>query len=435
MFDTAFTFGLTQFARSLSFPERLQNRPFRNAALEPWRWRNTGLDALFYDIKALTAEETFYISDSLAAEGLIMIVPPSGQGMLTLCDSLDEYLLRGGRQVRALAVAGIGGSAIGAAAFARNIANALDAPVAAVVSGYGLGDVVTEAMGGLFFFGPLGFLRNSFEAIDDMVGRPQFGAYHRRMAAMGEPRRASLDADTVEALLGHESLRFDVIATHSKGSRTVSEALSALEKADPARLADRLGHSLIVTFGARAALPAAVPPALAVMGELDWYGEINSSTGAASLTRVALSGHSTNTDVPGALRVTALMREILASRSSTEEVEETVSAAVIDLPVVAAEPVAEVVEPEPVQQDAAQEDAKPAETPEAVVEAEAAPVISQAAEPEPEPVLEAIAAVAEVEPVPAAVDPVVPPVAAAKPVAVPPPAKGRGKPRSPRRRR
>ena len=58
MFETAFALSLTQFARSRSFPERLQHRPARNAALEPWRLRNTGLDALFYDVKALTAEES-----------------------------------------------------------------------------------------------------------------------------------------------------------------------------------------------------------------------------------------------------------------------------------------------------------------------------------------------------------------------------------------
>ena len=143
MFETAFALGLTQFARSLSFPERLSQRPVRNAALEPWRLRNTGMDALYYDVKALTADETFYISDSLASEGLIMIVPPTGAGMLTLCDSVEEFRLRGGREVRAMAVAGIGGSAIGAAAFHGFVAPASQVPligasgaIAGVVSAY-----------------------------------------------------------------------------------------------------------------------------------------------------------------------------------------------------------------------------------------------------------------------------------------------------------
>jgi hypothetical protein len=184
MFETAFALGLTQFARTLSMPERVRQRTARNAALEPWRLRNTGVDALYYDVKALTADETFYISDSLASEGLIMIVPPSGGPMLTLCESVEEYRLRGGLNVHALAVAGMGGSAIGAAAFARNVANAIGEPVAAVVSGYGLGDIVNEAIGGAFLFGWLGHIRSNLEVIDDVVGRPKLGAYAsaKRMA-------------------------------------------------------------------------------------------------------------------------------------------------------------------------------------------------------------------------------------------------------------
>ena len=67
MFETAFTLGLTQFARTLSFPERLQHRAARNGVLEPWRARNTSLDSLFYDVSRLTAEEIFYVSDAIAA--------------------------------------------------------------------------------------------------------------------------------------------------------------------------------------------------------------------------------------------------------------------------------------------------------------------------------------------------------------------------------
>lgn len=64
MFQTAFTLTLTQFARTLSLPERLQHSPVRNLALEALRQRNTALDALFYDVKVITPDEAFYISDS-----------------------------------------------------------------------------------------------------------------------------------------------------------------------------------------------------------------------------------------------------------------------------------------------------------------------------------------------------------------------------------
>ncbi|MVA72683.1 cell envelope biogenesis protein OmpA [Agrobacterium vitis] len=327
MFETAFTFGLTQFARSLSLPERLQKRPLRNAALEPWRLRNSSLDALYYDIRALTSDEAFYISDALAAEGLIMIVPPTGQGMLTLCETVDEYLLRGGREVRAMAVAGIGGSAAGAAAFARNVADAIKTPVCAVVSGYGLGDVVAESLGGAFFFGPLGFLRRNFEMIDDLVGRPQFGAYQRRPKPSQPPRRTSLDSDTVQALLCHPDLRFNLVTGHSKGNQIVAEALSAIEKEAPERLTILAERLQIITFSTRVGLPAPFSPPLAIIGELDWYGELNATAKVTNIVRVARAGHSTNIALPGALKITDLLAQTLSA--SPANVSDTASTAAL----------------------------------------------------------------------------------------------------------
>lgn len=312
MFETAFALSLTQFARSLSFPERIQHRPARNAALEPWRLRNTGLDAIFYDVKSLTAEETFYISDSLASEGLIMIVPPSGGAMLTICDSVAEYKLRGGRDVHALAVAGIGGSAIGAAAFARNVADAIGEPVAAVVSGYGLGDIVNETIGGSFFFGWLGHMRNDLEVIDDVVGRPHLGAYEDRHKLALKQHPSALDTDTVETLLADPALSFHLLAGHSRGNRVLSEALYAIREEEPARLRAMAGGLRIVTFGGRITMPPDCRDVVDVIGELDWFGEINSRPQIASDIRVPLAGHSTNTDFAGALQVTKVLKDIIA---------------------------------------------------------------------------------------------------------------------------
>ncbi len=312
MFETAFALSLTHFARSLSFPERLQRRPGRNAALEPWRLRNANLDAFFYDVKALTAEETFYISDVIAAEGLIMIVPPTGAGMLTLCDTVEEYLVRGGRNVHALTVAGVGGSAIGAAAFARNVADAIGEPVAAVVSGYGLGDIINEAVGGAFFFGWLGHMRNDLEAIDDIVGRPQLGAYQDRHVRELKPNGSCLDADTVKSLLANPELSFHLLAGHSRGNRVLSEALCALKLENPKRLKALAGGLRVVTFGSRITMPPDCRNVVDVIGDLDWFGEINSRPLIDTDIRIPYAGHSTNTGFPGALSVTNILKEIIA---------------------------------------------------------------------------------------------------------------------------
>ncbi|MCZ8181204.1 MAG: cell envelope biogenesis protein OmpA [Rhizobium sp.] len=379
MFETAFTLGLTQFARSLSFPERVRHRTMRNAALEPWRLRNTGIDALYYDVKALSADETFYISDSIASEGLIMIVPPSGGGMLTLCESVEEFRLRGGKDVRALAVAGIGGSAIGAAAFARNVADAIDAPVAAVVSGYGLGDIVNEAIGGAFLFGWLGHIRSNLEVIDDVVGRPKLGAYGKRDEDADSQRKTGLDADTVATLLADPSLSFTLITGHSRGNRVIADALYALKGTDPGRIETLANATRIVTFGGRIKMPEAFTDVIDVVGELDWFGELNSRPKIETDIKVPFCGHSTNTDLPGALRVTSILGDILSGQTSATPAPAA--------PVPAAP---EAVEPEAlaaaIVEDTVTEPATPA--PEPIEAAAPAPPIPDTPQPpavEPEP--------------------------------------------------
>jgi hypothetical protein len=441
MFETAFALGLTQFARSLSFPERVRHRTMRNAALEPWRLRNTGIDALYYDVKALTADETFYISDSIASEGLIMIVPPTGGGMLTLCDSVEEFRLRGGRNVRAMAVAGIGGSAIGAAAFARNVADAIDAPVAAVVSGYGLGDIVNEAIGGAFLFGWLGHIRSNLEVIDDVVGRPKLGAYGTRDEDTDTERKTGLDTDTVATLLADPSLSFNLIAGHSRGNRVIADALHAIKATDPGRLETLVNTARVVTFGGRIKMPEAFTEVIDVVGELDWFGEMNSRPKIATDIKVPLCGHSTNTDMPTALSVTKILSEILKGDAP---VSTAMPETIVPEPIVA-----ETMVPEPVVA-AIVEEAVPeqlASQAESVETAPVPPMVEEAPLPvviEPEPPLPTKAEALPIEPAIATAAPDTaeaepPPTAkaapaakaqkAATPIMVPLP---RGKPKRPR---
>ncbi|ENN87936.1 hypothetical protein RHSP_49545 [Rhizobium freirei PRF 81] len=308
MFQTAFTLSLTQFARTLSLPERLQRSPARNLALEGLRQRNLALDALFYDIKVITPEEAFYLSDSLAAEGAIMIVPPSGGAAITLCETVDEFVLRGGDKVQALAVAGIGGSALGAAAFARNVADAIQGPVAAVVSGYGIADAIIEPFGGVFLFGHLRGLRPFLEIFDDLAGRPKVGAHGDESAA-----RTSLDTRTVQALLADPRLSFNLLTGHSKGNLVLSAALHDLCRQNASRIVKLAADMKIVTIGARIAMPPAFTEVIDVMGAWDWFGEINSRPFIHADRRVPHAWHHTNTDLNGHLPVTATLRDILAT--------------------------------------------------------------------------------------------------------------------------
>ncbi|MEF0863171.1 hypothetical protein QDX27_05040 [Rhizobium sp. BR 318] len=319
MFQTAFTLTLTQFARTLSLPERLQRSPLRNLTLEALRQRNTALDALFYDVKVITPDEAFYLSGSLAAEGSIMIVPPSGGAAITLCETLEEFALRGGGNAPALAIAGIGGSALGAAAFARNVADAIGAPVAVVVSGYGLADIVTEAFGGHFFFGHLRGLRPVFEMLDDFAGRPKFGATDKNDGETAS--RTSLDTRTVRALLADPRFSFRLLAGHSKGNLVISAALHDLYKQDQVRaetLAKRLKN---VTIGTRIAMPPIFTDVVDIIGEWDWFGEMNSRPFISTDQHIPHAWHHTNTDLAGHLPVTRVLKEILADATISQESE------------------------------------------------------------------------------------------------------------------
>lgn len=317
MFPTAFTHSITQFARTLSLPERIQNSPARNLSLETLRRRNATLDALFYDVKSVTADEAFYISGCLAAEGAILIVPPTGAGPLKLCDTVDDFIVAGGPGIDTLAVAGVGSSALGAAAFARNIADAIDKPVAVVISGYGLADAMTEAMGGYFLFGYLNSVRHSFEMLDELFGRPQFGVSIK--LSPEKLTEASLDTQTLKALLSDARLSFKLMIGHSKGNLIISEALYGLQESDKARLKKVADGCRIVTLSARIAMPPVFKDVIDVMGEWDWFGEINSRAAITADEVVAKAWHHTNTELPNHLPVTDVLRRVLARPIERED--------------------------------------------------------------------------------------------------------------------
>ncbi|WP_429930586.1 hypothetical protein [Agrobacterium vitis] len=171
--------------------------------------------------------------------------------------------------------------------------------------------------------------------IDDLVGRPQFGAYQRRPKPSQPPRRTSLDADTVQALLCHPDLRFNLVTGHSKGNQIVAEALNAIEKEAPERLTILAERLQIITFSTRVALPVPFSPPLAIIGELDWYGELNATAPVTNIVRVARAGHSTNISLPGALKITDLLAQALsaspAGASDTARTDEPVENAIPSL--------------------------------------------------------------------------------------------------------
>ena len=283
--------------------------PLREAALESFRRRNATLDGVFYDIGKVMNEEATEIAPWLAREGAILIVPPTGQGTLVRCATPDEFAAAGGRDLRILAVAGVGSSALGAAAFARNVADAFGVPVAAVVSGYGLADLLTEALGGWFWFGTLNRLRHQFEGLDAM-SRALNGMQPASSTAKGlELGNISRDTTTVMALLADSRFSFSLLTGHSKGNLVISEALYQLER-QPAGKAIPASKFWIVTVSAAVAMPKRYKKIIDVMGTIDGFGKLNSSPGIAVEKQCPLSWHHTNTEIAFHLPVTKVFREL-----------------------------------------------------------------------------------------------------------------------------
>lgn len=302
------TAATVQGADTARAPGRIVRAPVRNTALEGFRRRNTWLDAVFYDVSAISSEEATGLVPWLAAEGAVLVVTPSGQGAVEVHAGIDDFAKRAGPPVSALAIAGVGSSALGGAALARNVADATGAPVAAVVSGYGVSDVLTEAFGGWFWFGTINRLRHSLEVV---AGAASTTSGSESLDRLSESY-ASRDTLTVAALLSDARFDFRLLVAHSKGNLVMAEALFAAERVLAARGAALPEDLLVVTLGAVITMPRSCRRVVDVMGVWDGLGRANSRPDLRVDVPVAWAGHHTNTEIPGHVCVRTVLATILA---------------------------------------------------------------------------------------------------------------------------
>lgn len=204
--STPLVLASVQMQRDSAAEVARSGAPLRETVLEACRRRNAVLDAIFYDVTVISPVETGTLAPWLAHEGALLVVPPSGGGSLRVCPDIEAFAAGGGTRTRILAVAGVGSSALGTAAFARNVADAFGEPVAALVSGYGLADMLAEAAGGWLWFGALNRLRHMTEG------------YHEMLEVLGGAMNLaqhSLDTRTLCALLTDRRFRFALLTGHS----------------------------------------------------------------------------------------------------------------------------------------------------------------------------------------------------------------------------
>jgi hypothetical protein len=210
-------------------------------------------------------------------------------------------------------VTGVGSSAYGAVAFAWDVSAALGEPVAAVVPGYGLADVVPQALGGWFGFEMYGALQSATQNVLAsvapslaMMGKDLARSTPgREMAPNGAPvfLHGSAASDDVHAILG-SVLGITRVVGHSKGALAIENALRGLPEA-------RVAEISVLTFGCVISETRHKNYAQ-YLGVIDGLGFLNSEGHAPEYR--PFSHHSTNTFIPFSMTVADGVRAMAGGR-------------------------------------------------------------------------------------------------------------------------
>lgn len=258
----------------------LPARPF-DAVTYPLQRRNAVADWMFYDVSGLTAAEFNTLSRQINREGSILVVYPADHARdngVRKFDTFASFRAEPGDLLRHFTIAGVGSSDIGAAALARTLANHVDAPVGAIVAGYGMADLLSEAMGGWFFFGMHNRLLNYVSRLPDTAEWGFSSHGDAAVTATSEPHGIDLSPDTLTLLrlLGEPERTIETILGHSKGCLSIAYALQTLKAQDKRDGFARATDTEIVTTGAVVAVPSGLQRVRQYLGGIDWFGGMNS---------------------------------------------------------------------------------------------------------------------------------------------------------------
>lgn len=273
-----------------NMPDWLVTAPIRAAMaaspLESGRvWldgQRTLMDEVFYEVREIRPDERLLLDSRVAPEGSLLLVPPRDSVPLRVFDSLTAFINGRGIEAKALVLAGVGSSALGAAALARNVADAIGAPAVAVVCGDGMRDIVSEGMGGWFWFG----WRNRLYHLGQQSGALG-GALMASLLSYSPAMR--LDVDATAELIAHPQMQLELIVGHSKGNLVLWDALRSLPDTGPFT-------TPIVTLSARIAMPDRCTHIIDVIGARDTLGELNSHPDIKPDVVLPDTGHHTSDD-------------------------------------------------------------------------------------------------------------------------------------------
>jgi hypothetical protein len=319
--------------------------------LRSLRMVNTAADAVFYDVgvlwrslfdKGITVSTAIDAAPparraNLAAfqamaahvvnlsalsdpEGVILVIDAQHAPFIKRYADLREFLKNGldfvtsdaggpnagPIKIKTVSVTGVGSSALGSAAFAWNVSEALGEPVAAIVPGYGLADIVPQGLSGFFGFGLTDYVRELGEQVLALMA-PQMSTIGRRLSRSipASPsgrgpafRRGSPESDILHAILEHAP-HITRLYGHSKGSLCIGNAIRGLHP-------DRSKELNVTTFCAviREECDARFDQ---ILGYIDSLGQLNSWGNMPE--RWIEAWHSTNTMLPLTVPVSKLTKE------------------------------------------------------------------------------------------------------------------------------
>jgi hypothetical protein len=314
----------------------------------PLKQRNQLIDALFYDVSALDADEQAALSPLVDLKGTIIVVPPRaekqrGGRVLRHYPNSLRFMLKEGDTIQAFVVAGVGSSVLGTAALARNVADHYGFDVAGVVTGYGLADVLEEALGGWFFYSTIDRARYEMQralqqVLTPMPEAPASPPEDRSLSDFGPTPLPSTvlgnsDVGALRDILfaGPPNLR--LLVGHSKGNLLLSFVLNHL-KDELAGMRDDLhsrshplldGNLAVVTLGAVVDIPTDTFKLRTTqfLGQYDLLGRINSNQEGplgpiAPHTTVPRAGHHLNPRIPYAVSIADVLRDVPLSGHPAE---------------------------------------------------------------------------------------------------------------------
>jgi hypothetical protein len=209
--------------------------------------------------------------------------------------------------ISVVTVTGVGSSALGSVAMAWNVSETLRQPVAAIVPGYGLADIIPQGLGGFFGFGVYEFMRRfSQELVSDLapqwatVGHHLSSSAHQAAADSGRPmyRTGSPESDILHEIL-LQCAAITRVYGHSKGALCIQNAIRDLP-------AGRYKDLHVTTFGAVIQEDTAADYNQ-ILGSLDSLGQLNSWGNWPE--QWIKTWHSTNSMLPLTMHLVDLVRQ------------------------------------------------------------------------------------------------------------------------------